>query len=57
MYWGVSSDAELINFAVETKQPVQLIHVRSCRHGVDGFEKPTDCLELAKSYKFFLGSR
>lgn len=57
MYWGVSSDAQLINFAVEIKHPVQLIHQGSFRHDVDSFEKLTNCLELAKHYKCPFGQR
>ncbi|MCO7611473.1 hypothetical protein NJH83_14640 [Pseudomonas chlororaphis] len=39
MCWGVSSDAQLINFAVEAKYPVQLIQQGFFRYDVDGFEK------------------
>ena len=48
MYRCISSDAEMINFAVKKKHPVQLIHQGSFSHDVDDFEKLTNCLELAK---------
>ncbi|WP_434557206.1 hypothetical protein [Pseudomonas sp. Z4-20] len=55
MYWGVSSETQLISFAIETKHPVQLIQQGSFRHDVDGFEKPTNRLESADFDEFFLG--